>query len=214
MTHSPDRLDDAFVSAFAISLELIRKHEVADRWSQPSNLPEMSVGALSCHLGRQAVRAAELLVVATDVPPLDSADAHYAAAAWVTSASPDDPANDRSDDDLEATLGVTALSRRAGEALEATRETLASGRARDVVLVPWQGWSLRRDDFLLTRLVEVVVHTDDLALSVGVRPPTFPDAAATPVLELLLRLAVARHGQSAVISTLTRSERSQDISAF
>jgi hypothetical protein len=31
---------------------------------------------------------------------------------------------------------------------------------------------------------------------------------------LLVRLAVKRHGQSAVISTLTRRERTQAISAF
>lgn len=73
---------------------------------------------------------------------------------------------------------------------------------------------MQRDDFLLTRLLEIVVHTDDLALSIDVPPPTFPDDAVTPVLELLTRLAVGRHGQSAVISTLTRRERSRDISAF
>jgi len=34
------------------------------------------------------------------------------------------------------------------------------------------------------------------------------------VRDLLVRLAVKRHGQSAVISALTRSERTQVISAF
>ena len=52
---------------------------------------------------------------------------------------------------------------------------------------------MRRDDFLLTRLLEIVVHTDDLALSIDVLPPTFPDDAFTSVLELLTRLAVGRH---------------------
>ena len=80
--------------------------------------------------------------------------------------------------------------------------------------VPWQGWSLRRDDFLLTRLLEIVVHSDDLAVSIDVPAPTFPDEVFTPVLELLTRLAVGRHGQSAVISALTRRERSRNISAF
>ncbi len=174
----------------------------------------MSVGALACHLGRQSVRAFELLPVATDVPPLDSAEAHYNSAAWVVSTSPDDPPNDRSTDDADAALGVAALKHRATEALDSVRGILTSGEARDVVLIPWQGWALRRDDFLLTRLLEVVVHTDDLALSIGVQPPTFPDDAFTPVLALLTRLAVGRHGQSAVISTLTRRERSRTISAF
>lgn len=214
MHHRLDRLDAAFVSAASISLELIRSREVADHWSELSVLPKMSVGALACHLGRQAVRAAELLPVATDVPPLDSAEAHYNSAAWVTSTSPDDPPNDRSSDDADAALGITALEHRATDALDSARWILAEGDARDVVLIPWQGWALRRDDFLLTRLLEIVVHTDDLALSIGAQPPTFPDDAFKPVLELLTRLAVGRHGQSAVISTLTRRERSRNISAF
>jgi hypothetical protein len=91
---------------------------------------------------------------------------------------------------------------------------LAAGIAHDVVLVTWQGWALRRDDFLLTRLLEIVVHTDDLAVSVAVPTPEFPDDAFAPVRDLLVRLAANRHGQSAVISTLTRRERSRVISAF
>jgi hypothetical protein len=82
------------------------------------------------------------------------------------------------------------------------------------VPIPWQGWSLRRDDFLLTRMTDIVVHADDLALSVGVPAPEFPAEVFAPVRDLLVRLAVVRHGQSAVISTPTRSERTQVISAF
>ena len=139
---------------------------------------------------------------------------HYHRAAWVMSTSPDDPSNDRSVDDAEAALGAAALADRTAEALETVRRLLVAGTARDVVLIPWQGWSLRRDDFLLTRMLEIVVHTDDLALSIAVRTPDFPAEVFAPVRDLLVRLAVKRHGQSAVISALTRSERTQAISAF
>lgn len=152
--------------------------------------------------------------MATDLPPLESVDAHYHKAAWVISTSPDDPPNDRSADDAEAALGAADLADRTSEALETVRRLLEAGMARDVVAIPWQGWSLRRDDFLLTRMTEIVVHADDLALSVGVRTPEFPAEVFAPVRDLLVRLAVRRHGQSAVISTLTRSERTRVISAF
>lgn len=208
------RLDAVFPIAGAVALDLIQQAEVCDRWLQPSALPKMSIGALACHLGRQVVRAAELLPVATDVPPLDSVDAHYQRAAWVTTTSPDDPPNDRSADDTEAALGAAALKNRTAEALGEVRELLAAGTACDVVLIPWQGWSLRRGDFLLTRMLEIVVHTDDLAISLGVPTPEFPAEVFVPVHDLLVRLAVKRHGQSAVISALTRSERTQVISAF
>jgi hypothetical protein len=209
-----NRLDAVFPIAAAVALEEIQRSEVRDRWLLPSALPKMSIGALACHLGRQVVRAAELLPVATDVPPLDAVDTHYHQAAWVMSASPDDPPNDRSTDDAEAALGAAALSGRSSRALQTVRRVLADGTARDVVAIPWQGWSLRRDDFLLTRMLEIVVHADDLALSIGVRTPEFPAEVFAPVRDLLVRLAVKRHGQSAVISTLARSERTQVIAAF
>jgi Mycothiol maleylpyruvate isomerase N-terminal domain len=209
-----DRLDNAFPTAATVALELIRRSEVADQWLMPSVLPKMSTGALACHLGRQVVQAAELLPMATDLPPLESVDAHYHQAAWVMSTSPDDPQNDRSADDAEAALGAAALADRTSGALETVGRLLAAGAARDVVPIPWQGWSLRRDDFLLTRMTEIVVHADDLALSVGVPTPEFPAEVFAPVRDLLVRLAVRRHGQSAVVSTLTRSERTQVISAF
>lgn len=150
----------------------------------------------------------------TEAPPLGSVDAHYHRAAWVMSSSPDDPPNDRSADDAEAVLGATANTDRTSEALKTVRRLLAAGGARDVVAIPWQGWSLRRDDFLLTRMTEIVVHANDLAFSVGVPTPEFPAEVFEPVRDLIVRLAVRRHGQSAVIGTLTRGERTQVISAF
>jgi hypothetical protein len=197
-----------------LALELIERAEVSDQWLRPSVLPRMSVGALACHLGRQTVRAAERLPVTTEVPPLDSVDAHYRRAAWVTSTSPDDPPNDRSVDDAEAALGVAALKQRVSGALQTVRGLLEVGAACEVVLIPWQGWALRRDDFLLTRMLEIVVHADDLALSIDVPTPELSEEVFAPVRDLLVRLAVYRHGQSAVISALTRSERAWTISAF
>jgi hypothetical protein len=147
-----------FPVAAAVALDLIRRGEVRDQWLMPSALPKMSTGTLACHLGRQVVRAAELLPAATDVPPLESADAHYHRAAWVMPVSPDDPPNDRSTDDAEAALGAAVLAGRSAGALATVRRLLAAGTARDVVLIPWQGWSLRRDDFLLTRMLEFL-HT-------------------------------------------------------
>ena len=208
-----DRRDGAFLSGFAVALDLLASPEVAARWAEPSVLAKMSVGALACHLGRQAVRVAELVAAESDAPPLGSAEEHYRRAPWVSTTSPDDPANDRSLDDAEAAHGAAALVRRAADALHAARRALAESPA-SVVMIPWQGWSLRREDFLLTRLVEIVVHTDDLALSIEVDPPAFPEQAITPVLHLLVALALERHGQSAIVSALSRAERSRAISAF
>jgi hypothetical protein len=210
----PARLDDVFPVAAGIALELLRRPEVAARWTAPSVLDRMSVGGLAVHLGRQAVRAAELVGRdAGDLPVLASADEHYHRSSWVT-APADDPVNDRSADEDDAAAGPAALAARVDLAVAEVHRELGDGRAHDVVPVPWAGWALRRDDFLLTRLLEVVVHSDDLARSAGVPTPEFPEAVFGPVRDLLVRLAVHRHGQSAVVSALTRRERAQPVTAF
>jgi hypothetical protein len=83
------------------------------------------------------------------------------------------------------------------------------------VLIPWQGWSLAACDFLVTRMMEIMVHSDDLAASVGVETPEFPADVVTPVLALLTDVAVRRHGQTAVLRALSRPQRAPaSVSAF
>lgn len=141
---------------------------------------------------------------------------HYARAAWV-SAELDDEVNtgirDRGEDNAasgrEQVLAALVQARREVEAL------LAQQSADRLVHIPWQGWSLGLDDFLTTRLMEMVVHSDDVAASLRVTAPELPAEALDPVLRLLTRLAVRRHGQSAVVSALSRSERAPaTVSAF
>jgi hypothetical protein len=75
------------------------------------------------------------------------------------------------------------------------------------VFMPQTGWALSLGDFLITRILELTVHLDDLAVSVGLPARELPDAVFDPVLTLLARLAVRRHGQAAVLRALTRTER-------
>ena len=55
--------------------------------------------------------------------------------------------------------------------------------------------------------MELVVHADDLACSVGLPTPEFPEEVTAPVVELLARLAVRRHGVTDVVRALSRAER-------
>ncbi|MEV4121979.1 maleylpyruvate isomerase N-terminal domain-containing protein [Micromonospora sp. NPDC049645] len=214
MSRPVDALDSTFPIAASIALDLIRRPEVSAQWSSPSALPHLSVGGLACHLGRQAVRAAELLPTPTDLPTLDSADDHYEQAPWVSEGTPDEESVVEGPDEADAARGPADLHGRSADALEAVGDLLSRGAVRDVVPIPWQGWSLRRGDFLLTRQLEIVVHADDLAVSVGLPTPEFPAEVFDPVRDLLVRLAVRRRGQSALISALSRSERARNISAF
>ena len=83
------------------------------------------------------------------------------------------------------------------------------------MFVPWQGWALTTEDFLVTRLMEIMVHSDDLAASVGLPTPEFPEPVVAAVLGLLSAVAVDRHGQTAVLRALSRPQRAPDhVSAF
>jgi hypothetical protein len=74
---------------------------------------------------------------------------------------------------------------------------------------------LSTHDFLVTRLMGMVVHADDLAASVDLPTPAFPDPVVAAVLGLLSAVAVDRHGQAAVVRALSRPQRAPaSVSAF
>jgi hypothetical protein len=63
------------------------------------------------------------------------------------------------------------------------------------------------EDYVATRLVEAVVHGDDLAASLGPEPPPFSDEATAFVAELLWASLRRRAGDAALLRALARSER-------
>ena len=59
------------------------------------------------------------------------------------------------------------------------------------------------------------MQADDLSASVGIPTPTLPPQVTDTVLVLLTRLAVHRHGPTAVLRALSRAERAPTtIAAF
>jgi hypothetical protein len=64
-------------------------------------------------------------------------------------------------------------------------------------------------------MMELVVHGDDLAASVGLETPIYPEGVVGPVVGLLTGVAMRRHGQTAVPRGLSRPQRAPaSISAF
>jgi len=199
---------DAYLAAAGQAAELLRKPEVAAAWDEPSALAEMTVGGLSGHLAYQIFSVgATLAEPASDEPPIPLLD-HYARAAWI-GAPLDSEVNTgiRARGEGIAAEGVRALSDEAASALAEQRVQLAERGAEEAVYLPQTGWALRLGDFLTTRTMELAVHMDDLAVSVGRDPAELPDSAFDPVLVLLARLAARRHGQAALLRALARAER-------
>ena len=212
MEHS---LRSPFAGAVDIASELVLRPEVSARWAAESACADMSVGALARHLVSQWFNAVHLLSAPAGDAPI-TARQHYERAAWVHS-GPDDDAN------VDIRQGSEELAAEGPEAMRALVATLAP-ELSDVLAslprdglgpIPWQGWSLTEHDFLVTRLMEIVVHSDDLAASVDVATPEFPAEVVAPVLDLLTDVSVRRHGSTAVVRTLARPQRAAgSISAF
>ncbi|MGO4596625.1 maleylpyruvate isomerase N-terminal domain-containing protein [Terrabacter sp. 2RAF25] len=208
-------LRGAFLAAVDHVAAIVARDDVAAAWGEPSALPEWSVGGLVAHLASQPVIAVELLR-ADPWPDSITIDEHYRRSAWVQAGVDGDVnVSIRAGGDAQAVAGRDAVLAGVAEAREALPELLAAQPAERAVLIPWAGWALRRDDFLTGRMMEVVVHGEDVAASLGFDSPPLPDEVLAPVLSLLTRLAVRRHGQGALVSALSRAERApRTISAF
>jgi Mycothiol maleylpyruvate isomerase N-terminal domain len=206
----------AFLVAAQSAAALLSDRAIAACWDQPSALAELDVSGLAGHLARQILTVP--LVLAADMPrenPVSLAE-HYARARWA-GADLDDKANVpiRRDGAREAADGPAALAAHAAAELEQLRRALPAEPDGRVVHLPWGPWSLSLDDFLLTRMMEIAVHCDDLAHSCGIPTPELPAEVLDPVLALLLRLAVRRHGPVQVLRAFSRAERAPaTIAAF
>lgn len=202
---------DAYLQAAASAAELLGRPAVAQAWERPSALPEFRVRGLAGHLAHQVLAVPDVLANAVpDDAPIGLLD-HYAGSAWRT-AGVDDEVNRgiRDQGERHAADGPAALADRVATTATELAAVLPAAGADRVVFLPWGPWSLRLDDFLVTRMMEIAVHSDDLAYSVDTDTPDLPEAVLEPVLALLGALAVRRHGQPAVLRALARAERAPD----
>lgn len=198
----------AYLTAAATAAELLADPGVPARWAAPSVLPEFGVRGLAGHLAAQIFQVRQVLAVEVpDEPAIDLLE-HYARASWA-GAELDDEANVRIRQTGAEVAGsdAGALAARVTATLDELRVGLPMERADRLVHLPWGPWSLRLDDFLVTRMMEIAVHSDDLAVSVGLPTPELPEEVLAPVFNLLTRLAVRRHGPTALLRALTRAER-------
>lgn len=205
-----------FLSAALTALDLADQPEVAAAWGEESSCAGMSVGGLTHHLLKQITNTQRVLEVPLREAELVDVHEHYARAEWVGAAL-DAPANVgvRERSDLEASAGPEAVVLEARQSYAEVIDLLARRRVPDVVAPSWLTWSMTTDDYLTTRLVELTVHSDDLAASVGLATPRFPDSAMKAVLDVLTTVAARRHGQAALLRALSRPQRApKTISAF
>ena len=208
-----------YLAAADAALGLLASAEVTGRWGEPSACAGFTVGGLAAHLGWQVQSAG--WAVESERPAPDAVvtelAGHYGQAAWL-GAELDSPVNVgiRDTGEQRAAAGAAEVARLTAQARDYLAGEFASLTPREVIAMPWvEGRAMTLGDLLTTRLLELVIHTDDPAASVGLVTPQAPDSAYATVIGLLTPLSVRRHGPIAVLRALSRAERApESISAL
>ncbi len=214
-TGSDPRCDDgavpdpraAFLDASGAATRLLGRPEVGERWNEPSALPELSVGELAGHLLRGILTVETYLDA--DEPAEGALDAagYYHALNLTTDLADDLNRSVRVRSAEAARGGWRAVADEAESLRRRLQGRLGEERSDRRVAVAL-GLRMSLDEYLVTRVVELVVHTDDLATSVDLSEEFVPTSEASAVtIETLVAVARLRHGDLAVIRSLVRRER-------
>ena len=200
------------VEAVEAAAELMSRPSVGAAWDEPSALEGMSVGALAAHL----VRAAGATVAYLDRTPVDAEpEGDLLTPVTYFHAAVDSPIHEQikqvSAD--ESAIGHEAMAENCAD-LAAQLGLRLADEPDDRLVGALGGRMLTLDDFCRTRLIEVLLHLDDLSVSVGEsRPETDPLGVAI-VIDIVESIARHVHGDWEVLYALARSERVGDQPVF
>ncbi len=193
------------MEAVEAAAELLSRPIVAERWDEPSALDGMTVGALSAHL----VRAAGATIAYLDrTDPAARPTAELLTSVTYFHAAVDSPIHDRIKDVSadEASIGPAEMAKKC-RSLAADMAARLTAEPDDRLVAALGDRMLTLDDFCRTRLIEVLLHVDDLAVSVGQpRPETDPEGPSI-VIDIITRIARDRRGDWEMLYALARSER-------
>jgi hypothetical protein len=205
---------DSYLATAQVAAGLLRAPELTDRWAAPSALAEFRVSGLAGHLATAVFRVEQALTAdVPDEPPVDAAE--YFARGDAPGRSPDEPRQQgiRRLGEEAAADGPAALADRVDASIDRLATTLP-GEPADRPVYGIRA-VMRLDQWVLTRMIELAVHIDDLAISLDVPTPDLPPEAADLVITTLARIAVKHHGAVPVLRGLSRRERTTaPIAAF
>lgn len=193
-----------FLAGADVVREALLDQRVIDAWEEPSILDQQTVGSLAAHLSRGAVWVVGHYL---DGEPSDQRVDYESAAAYFAAASAllDDrghAAIRKRGADIAA-LGPSGVNGQLDQALIALHERLPS-EPSDRTLTVFAGKVMRLDDYLYTRIVEQVIHLDDLARSLDIEPWTNPPHAAALVVACGAEVGRLTSGDAAMLRTLFR----------
>ncbi len=198
----------AFLDAASTAVQLLGRDELAEHWGQDSVLPRFGVAALAGHLLRGMTTVEHYLD-----GPEPSGEGISAARYFQAVTGPADldaPASRAvRDRGAQAAAGgpaaVAGQAQAAFERLAARLPTVGGGRRLRVAA----GLVMTVDEYLRTRVVELTVHADDLAVSIGVEQAGPQPGTCAVAIDVLVGVARLRYGGMAVLRALARRERDQ-----
>jgi hypothetical protein len=198
-----------FLEVARATRPVVASRAVAEGWDSTSSLPEFSVRGLAGHLVRCVVTVPRYLEADPEpaAPPIEPL-AYYDRALVSTDIHSTDNVSIRARGEELAAGGHAALVDLLDTAVAEARIALARSAPDRLVRVV-RDLVLSLDDYLATRVVEIVVHTDDLSHSVGLGTPELPAAAVEMAIRYLVDVARFRHGDIAVLRALARRERDE-----
>lgn len=207
-----------FLEAARSAVRLLEEPGVAERWDTPSVLVGYTVGGLTAHLGRAVSSPSGYLDQDEGglgaVPTTDAADYFLEALGDHDPVDSDLHASVRQRSDDMAASGPLAVIDTIHAALQSLVGRLEV-EPEDRVVVVFGGTSMRLDDYLETRIVELTIHTDDLLESCpDIGPAPLPEAAWALARRVIAEVAARRVGDRQFALGLSRQERTQRPLAF
>ena len=201
-----ERVRQMVVEAARHAADLVGTPEVAERWDQPSALDGMTVGALAAHL----IRATGAVLAYLDrSDPNEQPEGELLTPSTYFHAAIDSPIHERIKEVSadEAGVGPHELAVKSRGLAEDLAERLLSEPPGRLIGALGKRM-LTLDDFCRTRMIEIGMHIDDLAHSVGLDTPPLDEDVTGEVIDIVVGIARHLHGDWAVIHALARSERS------
>lgn len=179
---------------------------LAERWEVESCLKDFSVKGLAGHVIVRTGWAVLDYLEAEVEPgesPIEGAE-YYAKVLEQMDSAAHEMVRVRGEE--SAPDGPAALLSRFDEASSLLEERLESEPEQRLVKV-FGGHLMRLDDYLITRMCEILIHADDLAVSLDLEPVRFSHEAWDLVLGHLLDVARVTEGDRAVLMAFSRRER-------
>ena len=195
---------ELFLAGARVIREAITDRAAVEAWDEPSVLEEQTVGSLAGHLARTgSFILGEILALGEPDRPIDFPTVADFYVTLLPTA--EDPIHE----------GIrqrgAALAAQGPDGLAATIDAQMPGieaqlRARpgDSKLEVTGGNVMTVDEYLVSRVVEQVVHLDDLARSVAHDPWPLPAGSYTTVARVAVDVALLRHEPHLVVRGLYR----------